>query len=156
MRDESKIATGIANSNFVRASDDTFFLVNEPTLAADLLRSVRNITLHLHGTADRSAVRSVYHILETSRTIPTFKLGAFTCARKSSIRAKIWLHETRAWEGSKQEDLVRLHILLTSILRHVFTIDSDGHVGSGSDQAHLWPMVAEAARSIQRVVKMEA
>jgi hypothetical protein len=130
-------------------------MLDEPPLASDILKGVRNIALFLYGSSDKSAVRSVYHIVETSNTIPTFKLAGFTCARKSSIRAKIWLHEARAWEAGKQEELVRLHILLTSILRHVSTTDSDGHAGSGSDQAHLWPLVAEAARTIQRALKVE-
>ena len=156
MHDQGETMIGIATGNSVRTSDATFLMLDEPPLASDILKGVRNIALFLHGTTDKSAIRSIYHIVETSNTIPTFKLGAFTCARRSSIRAKLWLQESRAWEGSKQEELVRLHILLTSILRHVSTTDSDGHAGSGSDQALLWPLVAEAAKVIQRVVKVEA
>jgi translation initiation factor 6 (eIF-6) len=107
--------------------------------------------MFLYGTADQSAVRSVYHTIEKSNTIPTFKVGSITCALKSSIRAKFWSQEKRAFANGAQEDLVRLHILLTSILNLVAANDN----GSAASDP-IRPLLAEAADTIQRVIPIEA
>src|ERR1700677_171224 len=97
-------------------ADATFHMLDQPPLASDLLKGVRNITLFVCGTANKNAVRGMYHVLETSNTIPAFKIGSIWYARKSSIRATFWSHERRAWRTKDQELLVRIHILLGSIL----------------------------------------
>src|SRR5882757_390107 len=127
-------------------SDINFHAVDERPLAGDILKTVREITRFLEGTDDKSAVRGMYHRTEKSNTIPTFKLGSLTCARKSSIRATIWMQERRAWEGAVQEDLVRVHVLLSRLL--AVTSEQNGSRANGHDQAQLLPLMAEATKTI--------
>ena len=86
----------IKDRGVARRSDDSFHLVDNRPLPADVLKGVREITLFIEGTDDKSAIRSMYHRTETSNTIPTFKQGSMTYARKSTIRATIWMQESRA------------------------------------------------------------
>lgn len=144
---EAGKSTNGTGSRTVRTSDTTFHMVGESSLAPDLLKGVRDITMYLYGTADKSAVRSVYHICATS-TLPTFKLGSITCALKSSIRAKIWAEQKRGF-AKGQEDLVRLHILLNSILK-LAAIRKNG----ASDP--IQPLLAEATETIQRLLQVDA
>jgi hypothetical protein len=67
--------------------------------------------------------------------------------RKSTFRAKIWMAERRAWQGESQEDLVRLHILLSSLLE--LLSDARG------DRAQLRLITAEAIKTMQRVLQIE-
>jgi hypothetical protein len=139
----------IKDRGVARISDDNFHIVDNRPLPPDVLKGVREITLFMEGTDDKSAIRSMYHRTETSNTIPTFKQGSMTYARKSTIRATIWMQESRAWESALQEDLVRVHILLRSILASL--AESNEHTVPGHDWT-LSPLMAEAARTIQRVL----
>src|SRR5882762_10489027 len=93
----------------MRMADNSFHALDHPPLAPDIIQGVRDLTYYMHGTSDKNSIRSMYHRTETSNTIPTFKLGSTTCARKSSIRATIWMQEKRAWRSEEQELLVRAH-----------------------------------------------
>jgi len=139
----------IKDRGVARISDDNFHSVDNRPLADDIMKTVRDITVFFEGTADQSAIRSMYHRLEKSNTIPIFKLGSLTCARKSSIRATIWMQERRAWRSEEQELLVRVHILLNSILTSL--AEPNQHTVPGHDRM-LSPLMAEAARTIQRIL----
>ena len=106
----------VQNGPATRLPDDTFHIVDNRPLASDVLRGVPRIAAYLHGDRDKSSIRTTYHWLESSRSIPAYKWGSMWCARKSSILATIWGQERRAWTGDQQEDLVRVHIPLSSIL----------------------------------------
>jgi hypothetical protein len=139
----------IKDRGVTRMSDDTFHSVDNRPLAPDVLKGIREITLFTEGTDDKSAIRGMYHRTLKSSTVPTYKWGSMTCARKSAIRAKIWSQESRAWKGALQEDLVRVHILLSSILTSL--AEPNEHTVPGHDRT-LSPLMAEAARTIQRVL----
>jgi hypothetical protein len=131
---------------------ESFHALQAPPLPPDLRIGVRDVTLGIRGTDDEKAVRSMFHVLETSNTIPSFKIGARTCVRMSSVRATFWMQEKRAWRGEDQELLVRVHILLNSILTLVS--EHNGNAIDERDQAHLLPLIAAAARTIQRVLQI--
>ena len=142
----------IGNHGVWRMSDNNFHLVDQRPLAFDILKGMREITLYLRGTSDKNAIRSMYHLTETSNTIPTFKQGAMTCALKSSIRATIWMQEKRAWRSEEQELLVRAHVLLNSIL--TLMSGHNGHANDNHGRAQLSDLMAEAERTIQRVLQI--
>ena len=131
--------------NGVKVTVDNFHMVDNRPLAPDVLRGVPRIAGYLHEECDKSAIRTTYHWLASSRSIPAYKWGSMWCARKSSIRATIWSQERRAWTGDKQEDLVRVHILLNNIL---------AALSESNDNSQILPLMAEAARTIQRVLKI--
>jgi len=139
---------------FVPHGDESFHRLDHPPLASDLLRGVRAIARYVHGTCDKSAIRSMYHLTGSSRTrtIPIFKLGSMTCALKSGIRGSIWSQQRRAW-GNMQEELVRLHILLSGIL--ALLSKRDGRAASDQDEAELRAFLAEGAKTICRVIEMD-
>jgi hypothetical protein len=148
----SSTETGVMKADHaLRMSTSSFHLLDQPALASDILRGIREVTLFMRGVADKKAIRSMYHATETSNTVPTFKLAGMTCARKSSIRATIWLQEKRTWTDTMQEDLVRLHILMSSILSLLSNADRDGIC----DEAKFQAVVAECAVTIQRVLQFE-
>src|SRR5450631_1638910 len=50
--------------------------------------------------------------------LPIFRHGSQLAARKSSVRATVWsLERQAAWSTRNQEMLVRLHILLSQLLK---------------------------------------
>lgn len=61
--------------------------INKP-LQDDLLEGADAISAFLYGTASKR--RKVYYLAQTSR-LPTFRLGAVLCARKSKILQ--WIEE---------------------------------------------------------------
>jgi hypothetical protein len=129
--------------------ENSFHMLDHPQLASDLLEGVREIAMFIHGTMDKPTIRSVYHRTETSNTIPTFKLGAMTCARKSAIRATIWMQEKRTWKSDDQELLVRVNMLLNNILT---LIEPHHHANDNRNRAELSLAVAEAMKTIHRLL----
>jgi hypothetical protein len=97
--------------------------------------------------------RSIYHIVETSNSLPTFTFGSKIAASKSAIRATFWSQEKRAWTGENQETLVRLHILLTQIL--VLSASPDRAPGSNEfrNDIQLLAMMAEARKTIAMLLE---
>jgi len=141
----------IKDRGVTRMSDDNFHTVDNRPLPSDVLKGVREITLFTEGTDDKSAIRSMYHRTLKSNTVPTYKWGSLTFARKSSIRAAIWMQESRAWKGALEEDLARVHILLSSILASLEKPNQDPMNGHNR---MLVPLMAEAVRTIQRLLKI--
>jgi hypothetical protein len=68
----------------------------EPCLADDLLRGAEEIAEFIFG--DSRQRRKVYHAAATSR-IPTFRLGAMLCARKSTLLRWIADQESKTGEA---------------------------------------------------------
>jgi hypothetical protein len=66
----------------------------EPCLADDLLRGAEEIAEFIFG--DSRQRRKVYHAAATSR-LPTFRLGAMLCARKSTLLR--WIAEQESKNG---------------------------------------------------------
>lgn len=62
----------------------------EPCLADDMLRGAEAIAEFLFGDARQR--RKVYHVVECGK-LPTFRLGAILCARKSKLLEWIELQE---------------------------------------------------------------
>jgi hypothetical protein len=106
------------------------------------------ISEFLHGTPDEA--RGVYHIAESTNTIPFFRYGSRLAARKSVIRATFWAQERRAFRDQKEEDLVRLSVLLvqlSTIIRAAYAEPS------APRETELWMLLlSETARTIDRVV----
>lgn len=148
MKNETRKVTAAAPDEGFPVPDIRFHQLDRP-IAEELLRGVPEIAPFLLGSSDKSALRSIYHITETSSSIPVFKIGGMTCALKSSIRAKFWEQQRSAFPTPIQEDLVRLHILLTSILR-VAAANDNGDTATHTD--HTRPLLVEAAQTIQRVL----
>lgn len=70
----------------------------EPCLADDMLRGAEAIAEFLFGDARQR--RKVYHVVECGK-LPTFRLGAILCARKSKLLEWIELQEKKNSVGAK-------------------------------------------------------
>jgi hypothetical protein len=65
----------------------------EPCLLADdILRGAEAIAQELYGDKTPASRRKVYHVAENGK-LPTFRLGAILCARKSKLLAWIIAQE---------------------------------------------------------------
>lgn len=69
-------------------------------LSDDMLRGAHEIAGFLFG--DPKERRKVYHLAENSR-LPTFKLGAVLCARKSTIMEWVKQQEAKAFRAISEE-----------------------------------------------------
>jgi hypothetical protein len=128
--------------------EDHFHLIDMPDFWRDLLLTAAKMAEFLHGTPDEA--RSVYHVVSSSKTLPTFKYGSRLAARKSVIRATFWARERRAFRDQNEEDLVRLGILLVQLNTIVRTTYAEP---SAPRDVELWTLVlAETMRTIDRVV----
>jgi hypothetical protein len=130
-----------------RLQEEAFFRIEHPPLPSDTDKRVKAISLTVFGSDDKNTLRVIYHLLASSKSLPAWKLGSMWCMRRSTFRAKIWMAERRAWEGESQEDLVRLHILLSSLLE--LLSDTRG------DRTQLRLITAEAVKTMQRVLQIE-
>jgi hypothetical protein len=130
---------------------DTFHWVGKGPLALDLLVQASAISTFLFGTPDK--VRSVYHIVETTNSLPTFPFGGKIAASKSAIRATFWSKQKRAWTDENQETLVRLHILLTQIL--VLSASPDHALSRHElrNDIELLAIIAEARKTIAMLLE---
>jgi hypothetical protein len=70
----------------------------EPCLADDLLRGAEEIAQFIFG--DPRQRRKVYHAAAMSR-LPTFRLGAMLCARKSTLMK--WIEEQESKTGESKD-----------------------------------------------------
>jgi hypothetical protein len=126
-----------------------FHMLDSRALGPELLKGMREIARFMEGTEAQHAIRRWYHITTTSN-FPTFKLGSVTCALKSTIRAHIWMQQKkRAWKTEDQELLVRINSLLISIMA---MIEPDGHANDNHDHAHMSAVMAETAKTINRLL----
>ncbi len=70
------------------------------TFSDDMLRGAHEIAGFLFG--DPKERRKVYYLAENSR-LPTFKLGAVLCARKSTIMEWVKQQEAKAFRAISEE-----------------------------------------------------
>ena len=77
----------------IRTSLPAPAIVDDPALAADLLRGADQIAEFIFGKA--GGRRKVYYLAESSR-LPVFRLGAVLCARRSVIMNWIERQERKA------------------------------------------------------------
>ncbi|WP_284272121.1 hypothetical protein [Bradyrhizobium iriomotense] len=130
------------------ATPDGFPILDDPPLAPDMLIGVRAIAEFVLGKTDIAAIRQIYYVTEQTTSLPWFKFGGRTCARKSSIRAKFWSQERRAWGSQEQELLARTHVLLSSALPLMSSNDN-----GPDEQARLGAITAEAVTTIKQLLK---
>lgn len=130
-----------------------FFRIDDPRLAEDIDKGVKEISLTVFGSDNKKAVRATYHLLGSSNSLPAWKLGSMWCMRKSTFRAKIWMAERRAWRGEGQEDLVRLHIVLSNLLKMLSARPAD--LDTPGDRSELRLIIVEAVTTMQRVLGTE-
>ena len=132
-----------------RMSDQNFHRLEESegTLAKDLLEGARPLSMFIWG---EPLIRKLYHLAETSNSLPLFRLGSKIAARKSVIRAMFWAQERRAFQSEKEEELVQLGILLFRVLE-LIREQSSGPAKPG--QAAFWiALLDEASKAIERVL----
>lgn len=70
-------------------------------LSDDMLRGAHEIAGFLFGNPKER--RKVYHLAERSR-LPTFKLGAVLCARKSTIMEWVAQQEAKAFKAVSDQE----------------------------------------------------
>jgi hypothetical protein len=145
---------GISRTGELQALEQAaFFRIDDRHLAEDIDKGVKEISLTIFGSANKKAVRAVYHLLLSSNSLPAWKLGSMWCMRKSTFRAKIWMAERRAWRGEGQEDLVRLHIVLSNLLKMLSARPAD--LDTPGDRSELRLIIVEAVTTMQRVLGTE-
>lgn len=128
--------------------EDNFHMINAPEFSKDLLLTAEAISEFLYGTPDKA--RGVFHLASSSNTLPIFRYGSRLAARKSVIRATFWAQERRAFRDQKQEDLVRLGVLLVQLSTIVRAAHAEPSVPR---ELELWTLLlSETMRTIDRVV----
>lgn len=145
----NKIISGTTEPVIVGA-DDSFHNLVCPASKGRFLRGTRAIAKFVFDTDDKAAVRSTFHILESSSSIPAFKQGGMWWVRISSLNAKIWAQEKRAWQTQEQETLARLHIVLSMLLPSLVAIDRD--LEDDELSSSMSELVAEAVKTIVRLL----
>jgi hypothetical protein len=133
-----------------RLEQAPFFSIDHPRPSDDIDRGVKEISLTVLRSNDEKAVRATYHVLETSNSLPAWKLGSMWCMRRSTFRAKIWMAERRAWQGESQEDWVRLHILLSKLVQ--FLSEQPSGLDSQDDRSDVRTIIAEVLKTMRRVL----
>jgi hypothetical protein len=108
------------------------------------------------GLDDQASMRRIFHILESSNFIPAIKGSGTWWLRKSTARATLWMHERRAWETERDEDLVRLNLLLNLLLQRLPPPPANDNNRRDGSQDPLLAIVIEAAATIQRLLKVPA
>lgn len=130
-----------------------FHELSTPKLVGDLRIGANAISILFHGSDDIASVRSTRNMLLSS-SVPSFKLGARVCVRESTVRAKIWSQEKRAFAMQDEELLVRTHILLRAALSLLATVKSGG--ASPDEAVQLAAVVAEAVPTIEQLIQVKA
>ena len=130
-------------------SEQSFHRLDElgGTLGNEVLEGARPVSIFVWG---KPLERKLYHIAETSNTLPLFRLGSKIAARKSVIRATFWAQERRAFRSEKEEELVQLGILLFRVLE-LIRDQSSGPAKHGQ-AVHWTALLDEASKAIERVL----
>jgi hypothetical protein len=89
------------------AAPDRFHLLNLEPLRDELLIGVAAIAEILYQVANKKTIRATYHVLEFSSSVPSFKLSGRWVVRLSTLKAKWWLQERKAFEGHEEELLAK-------------------------------------------------
>jgi hypothetical protein len=134
-----------------RMTDDDLHKIDYPEVWKELIVGAEGLSTFLYGTPDKA--RSVYHIVEKSNTLPTFRLGSKIAAFKSTIRSSFWAQQRRVFRDQKEADLVQLGVLLLKLLTLVRTANGNGTAMPASGDVHLWMAVlTETSRAIDRIL----
>lgn len=129
---------------------DDFYKVDDPEFWKDLVVSAKGFSTWFYGTPNKA--RSIFHLVETSQ-LPTFRMGSQIAARKTILRAFFWSQERRAFRDQKDEDLVRLGVLLPR-LGELMRAAYDAPTAPRDMQ--LWRLLlVETVRTIDRILKSE-
>jgi hypothetical protein len=128
---------------------DTFHQIPRPARKQQLLRGTRDIAKYVFDADDKAAVRATFHILETSSSIPALKLGGMWCVYISSLNAKIWAQQKRAWPTEEGETLVRLHIILSALLPSLLALDTRA---ANDNSPAMVDLVDEAVKTVDRLL----
>lgn len=134
---------------------DRFFLLEKiPPLSEKRLVGVSAISMFLHGTDDKAAVKATYYLLEThgQYTIPAFKVGCQWCVRPSIVRAKWWSEESKGFSRT-EELMVRVHCLLTRILPDLVRI-YNGHLKQ-DEALQIAHAVDETVLTIEQLLRVK-
>jgi hypothetical protein len=151
MTDANKpLATSANRYSATSSLDSNFHRIDAPDFSKDLLLGAEEISIWLFGTSER---RRLYHLIETSRGIPTFRLGSKIAAQKSVLRAAFWAQQKRAFSNDNVETLVRLRLMLLKT-REV-TGASDGNVApkTGFGHAELSLAMGELSAAIDSALE---
>ena len=133
-------------------SEAVFFMLGLQPLGADLAIGVKEITRRILGKDDPKSVRSMFHALEKSNSIPWSRgKGSQICVQMSSYRAKLWSQERRAWAERDDELLVKTHLLLSATLP--LMIDYNLKRINDADLRRLTVMTAEAAATLRQLLR---
>jgi hypothetical protein len=146
MRDVSKPVSTFANRYSATSSlDINLHKIDAPEFSKDLLLGAEEVATWMFGPLKR---RRLYHLIETGRGIPTFRLGSKIAAQKSVLRAAFWAQQKRALNSEDIERLVRLQLVLLKT-REVFgATDGDDAGVTGFDRAEFRLAMNEACNVI--------
>jgi hypothetical protein len=98
------------------AADRFHLLFKKSPLVDELAIGGPAIAKLLFGNDDKETIRATYYLLESSNSVPSGKLGARWWVRPSTVRAKWWLQEAKAFQEADEELLAKTHILLSAIM----------------------------------------
>ncbi|GLH77036.1 hypothetical protein SSBR45G_19440 [Bradyrhizobium sp. SSBR45G] len=144
----------IARPPVVHQDESLFFLLERLFRARDLQRGAAQIATFFHDKVDDRAIRATFHLLEKHR-LPAAKLGSMWCARRSVISAWLWSQEIRVLDGEAEERLVRIHMLLTALIK-LIPSDRSALAELSYDQAQFVGLLVETAATIRRVVHLDS
>ena len=130
--------------------DANFHRIDAPEFSNDLLIGAEAIATWLFGSPER---RRLYHLIETSRGIPTFRLGSKIAAQKSIMRAAFWAQQKRAFSNDNVETLVRLRLLLVKTLEVLGASDGNIAATSGFGHAELSLAMGELSAAIDSALE---
>ena len=116
----------------------------------DLILKAGPISEWLWGTWNP---RRCYYLAEKTNAYPFFTEGAQLAIRKSTVLAHIWAKEKKAFSDDREEQLVKLAILLGNLSELVRHSKGLGDFG-GTNAMHLWmTLLQETSSAIDRVLK---
>lgn len=123
----------------------------ETDLSNDLLIGAVPISTWLYGGPEYC--RRVFHLAETSRNFPHFKMGSKLHIRKSVMLASMWAQEERHWP-ERQKGLVQLHLELSRL--HSSLRDEHARQRSEPTTPERTKASLDATmRSIERLARIE-
>ena len=154
MSDEQQVSDFVQRYGVTFESVDSFHKLALQPLKDDLAIGVREITRRIRGREDWKSVRSMYNIIETTKSIPWIKYGSQICVQMSSYRAKIWSQERRAWASHDEELLVKTHLLLTAALQ--LLMDFNAKQIKETDLHRLAAITAETVPTLEQLLRIRA
>jgi hypothetical protein len=96
--------------------------------------------------------KKFYHLVETSN-FPHAYTGSQLAIRKSVVRASFWAQERKAFASEKEEELVKLGILLSKLMELIRQMPAPGNGDADTSGIHLWmALLQELLKSINRLL----